>query len=478
MFGLDTDTIRNIKNCLAKFPQIDKALLYGSRAKGNYKNGSDIDLTLLGKNLSLRGHIYPLQGELDKLYLPYTFDLSVFSKLDNLELIEHILGVGKSFYQKEVRELPAGWERKSLGEVSKIIYGYTAKATFKREGPRFLRITDIKNNYVDWSAVPYCKISKANLSRYKLSKGDIVFARTGATTGKSYLIKDVPHSVFASYLIGVKLQGNILLPEFLYLFFQTKEYWDNINSGISGSAQGGFNATKLSNLKIPLPPQTEQKRIASVLDKVFQALDQIKANNEKNLANAKELWESCLKGVFAKPARNWEQKRLGEVCEISTGKSNTVDAKEKGKFAFFDRSKKIKKSDRFLFDCNAIIIAGEGQQFLPRFYSGKFDLHQRAYAIYDFQKTISIKYVFNYLTYFHKYFERVAVGATAKSLRLRHFQDLPIPIPPLAEQKRIVQKLDVLYQKMTELQEIYRKKIANVVELKKAVLRKAFTGEL
>ena len=84
MFGLDTDTLRNIESCLAKLPQIEKVLLYGSRAKGNYKNGSDIDLTLIGKNLSSSNSIYPLKEELEKLYLPYTFDISILSKLDKL----------------------------------------------------------------------------------------------------------------------------------------------------------------------------------------------------------------------------------------------------------------------------------------------------------------------------------------------------------------------------------------------------------
>ena len=117
MFGLDTDTIRNIKDCFAKIPQIQKVLLYGSRAKGNYKNGSDIDLILIGKNLNPDDSIYPLKEELNKLYLPYTFDISILSKLDKLEFINRILKVGKTFYQKETNELPAGWQQKKLGDV-------------------------------------------------------------------------------------------------------------------------------------------------------------------------------------------------------------------------------------------------------------------------------------------------------------------------------------------------------------------------
>jgi type I restriction enzyme S subunit len=172
--------------------------------------------------------------------------------------------------------------------------------------------------------------------------------------------------------------------------------------------------------------------------------------------------------------QGWEIKKLGEVCEISTGKSNTEDAIENGDFAFFDRSKIIKRSSKFLFDCDAIIVAGEGQTFLPKFYSGKFDLHQRAYAIYNFDKKVSIHYVYKYLIHFHKYFEIVAVGATAKSLRLRHFQDLPIPIPPLPEQQRIVSILDEAFAAIARAKANAERNLQNSKELFESYLQGVF----
>ena len=92
-----------------------------------------------------------------------------------------------------------GWEIKKLGEVAKVDYGYTDKASYDNSGIKFLRITDIKDLGVDWDSVPYCKINSREIERYKLFDGDIVFARTGASTGKSYLINNPPESVFASY---------------------------------------------------------------------------------------------------------------------------------------------------------------------------------------------------------------------------------------------------------------------------------------
>jgi type I restriction enzyme S subunit len=170
----------------------------------------------------------------------------------------------------------------------------------------------------------------------------------------------------------------------------------------------------------------------------------------------------------------WEVRKLGDVCEISTGKSNTEDAVNDGQYAFFDRSKIIKRSTKYLFDCEAIIVAGEGQTFLPKFFTGKFDLHQRAYALYNFSNNLSIHFVFKYLIHFNKYFENVAVGATAKSLRLRHFQDLPIPIPPLAEQKRIVAILDEAFSAISTAKVNAENNLKNSKELFGSYLNNIF----
>ncbi len=173
---------------------------------------------------------------------------------------------------------------------------------------------------------------------------------------------------------------------------------------------------------------------------------------------------------------NWQTKKLGEICKITTGSSNTVDAVEDGQYAFFDRSKMIKRSGRFLFDGEALIIPGEGQTFFPRYYSGKFDLHQRAYALLDFDENTEIKFVEYFLIFEHKYFERVAVGATAKSLRRRHFEDLQITLPPLSEQKRIVTLLDELFEKLKKAKENAEKHLRNAKKLLESCVENTFSN--
>jgi type I restriction enzyme, S subunit len=215
-----------------------------------------------------------------------------------------------------------GWEVKELGAVSSINYGYTESASSEPVGPKFLRITDIQDDHVDWEQVPYCKIDSADLPKYRLASGDIVFARTGATTGKSFLVAEPPKAIFASYLIRLRLQDKRLLPEFVSLFFQTDGYWKSIKDGSIGSAQGGFNATKLAGLSIPIPPTPEQKRIVGILDEAFAAIATAKANSEKNLQNARSLFESHLQSVFSQRGSEWKQKTLEEIAiTFGRGKS-------------------------------------------------------------------------------------------------------------------------------------------------------------
>jgi type I restriction enzyme, S subunit len=192
-----------------------------------------------------------------------------------------------------------GWEEKRLGDLSRISYGYTQSASSEAVGPHFLRITDIQDNRVDWSTVPYCAIEANDYPKYKLTNGDIVFARTGATTGKSYIVNDPPDSVFASYLIRVQVGAKELLPQFVNLFFQTSTYWDTIRSGVSGSAQGGFNATKLGELVIPFPELSqEQERLVCQCDVLSAETQRLESIYQRKITALNALKKSLLHHAF------------------------------------------------------------------------------------------------------------------------------------------------------------------------------------
>jgi type I restriction enzyme, S subunit len=163
----------------------------------------------------------------------------------------------------EQKGLPQGWAWTTVAEIAKTIqYGHTASASDTPNGPRFLRITDIQDGLVAWESVPSCEISLDERSKYRLDSGDIVFARTGATTGKSFLIRQCPDAVFASYLIRLRMFPGIF-PTFVHAYFQTNDYWRQIEGGKRGIGQPNVNASILGRIHLPLAPANEQRRIVA-----------------------------------------------------------------------------------------------------------------------------------------------------------------------------------------------------------------------
>ena len=171
----------------------------------------------------------------------------------------------------------------------------------------------------------------------------------------------------------------------------------------------------------------------------------------------------------------WQTIPMGQLCSIKSGKSDTKDAVEDGAYAFFDRSRTIKKSSRYLFDCEAMIIPGEGTEFLPKHFVGKFDLHQRAYALYDFSNQIDVKFLYYYLHHKSDYFPQVAVGATVKSLRLRHFEQLPVSLTSIPEQQRIVGILDGAFDGIATAKANAEQNLQNARALFESHLQSVFT---
>ena len=214
--------------------------------------------------------------------------------------------------------LPKGWRRVKLGELcSDISYGYTATASSKPIGPKFLRITDIVSDRINWEDVPYCKIEDSKIDKYTLRIGDIVIARTGATTGYNQIIRSDVHSVFASYLIRCKLKQSIAYPFFISCVLQSA-YWRNFIEGIKArSAQPGANAKDFSSFRLPLPTLPEQKAIASLLETWDTAIEKTEA-----LIAAKEKQFKWLLRTFISDEQDnprWREVRLGDICEKIVG---------------------------------------------------------------------------------------------------------------------------------------------------------------
>lgn len=211
------------------------------------------------------------------------------------------------------------WRTSTFGKYTNSQYGYTESATQEPVGPKFLRITDIQDGVVNWDKVPYCAISKDDFEKYSMKQGDIVIARTGATTGKSYLIADDVKAVFASYLIRLTMKQAGLMTRYLYYFMQSPSYWQQITEFSAGIAQPGVNAKKLQKIELPIPSVEEQEEVVVALDKILKKEQQAKEAAEAVLAQIDTMKKAILARAFRgelgtnDPAEEWAGEMVKEI---------------------------------------------------------------------------------------------------------------------------------------------------------------------
>lgn len=190
------------------------------------------------------------------------------------------------------------WEESNFGKFTVSQYGYTEKAHWEKIGPKFLRITDIQDNKVDWDEVPWCPIDEDGMKQYAVEIGDIMIARTGATTGKSYLICDDVEAVFASFLIRLKVVNKNLDYNYLYGYMQSEDYWRQITDFSSGIAQPGLNASKLKQIKFKCPTLPEQHEIVRLIDDLLARERKAQQATEQALASIDLMKKSILARAF------------------------------------------------------------------------------------------------------------------------------------------------------------------------------------
>src|SRR5690606_30809748 len=208
------------------------------------------------------------------------------------------------------------WKETTLADLcTDISYGYTESAKQEKVGPKFLRITDIANGRLDWDKVPYCPITDDNFKKYQLLPGDIVVARTGATTGANYTIKDNDPNdvVYASYLIRYKIDKNLANPFYIGQLLQSPNWREYIDAIAGGSAQPGANAKQLGSFEILLPPLPQQRAIASVLSSLDDKIDLLHRQN----ATLEKMAETLFRQWFVEEES--ELIPLGECIKTTSG---------------------------------------------------------------------------------------------------------------------------------------------------------------
>ena len=209
-------------------------------------------------------------------------DTIIFVGEDNLHYEKFQDGTVKCIEDEIPFEVPEGWEWCRLGNITDTIQYGLSNSAESTGTHRLLRITDIQEGKVNWDTVPFTKTNEPD--KYTLHINDIVFARTGATVGKSFLITKLPYeSVYASYLIRIRLIGNVS-PQYIYQFFNSRCYWEQITGKAVGVGQPNCNGTALKELFIPLPPINEQKQIVPTAESLLKYADAI-SNEEEQLIN-------------------------------------------------------------------------------------------------------------------------------------------------------------------------------------------------
>ncbi|MDG4524363.1 restriction endonuclease subunit S [Streptococcus suis] len=239
--------------------------------------------------------------------------------------------------------------------------------------------------------------------------------------------------------------------------------------------------TILKNQDVCFTENMEEQQKIGVF---FKQLDATITLHQRKLDKLKSVKQAYLSEMFPAegervPKRRfpgftdaWELQNVGEICRISTGKSNTQDREEQGKFPFYVRSPIIEKSTKYLFDEEAVLTVGDGVGTGKVFHyvHGKYDLHQRVYRMFSFTH-VNAKYFYYYFS--KKFFDRV-MAMTAKnsvdSVRLEMISDMEITIPQLEEQEKIVKILSTLDQQIT----LHQRKLEKLKNLKKALLNELF----
>ena len=236
-------------------------------------------------------------------------------------------------------EIPKGWEWERWGNISQSIqYGYNAPA-LEHGAIKMVRISDIQENCVLWDNVPYCQIEENDIDTYLLKVNDILFARTGGTVGKSFLVEEVPErAIYAGYLIRTRY-SSLLNPRYMKLFMESQLYWEQLKNGTIATAQPNCNGKTLAKMLLPIPPTKEQDRIVGKLTQLSSFLNNYTLCQERlNLLN-EEIKEQLKKSILQEAIQG---KLVPQIAEEGTAQELLEQIKaEKQKLV---KEGKLKKS--------------------------------------------------------------------------------------------------------------------------------------
>ncbi len=383
------------------------------------------------------------------------------------------------------------WQTDTLANIcDSIDYGLTESAKTLPVGPKFLRITDIVDGHIDWATVPYCEIAEEEIEKYKIHHGDIVIARTGATTGCSIYVKNPPNAVFASYLVRYKVKKEFD-GQFVSYFLKSPDYWEYIR-GVLGdkSAQPNASASTIAQVKINYPPLPEQRAIAGILGALD---DKIELNRRMN-----RTLESMARAVFRRwfvegeEVESWKSGKFSEISNIIRDSVNpgqypdetfnhySIPGYDEKRFPVSELGSQI-KSNKFVVPNNCVLISKLNPE-TPRIWL-PFKLENRSICSTEFLVNIpkgyfSPEYLFGlfYSQSFQDSFISMVTGTSGSHQRVKaeYVLDLDIELPPENLVAKYTEAVKPLLQKVQ--QNILESR--TLASLRDALLPKLMRGEV
>ena len=360
------------------------------------------------------------------------------------------------------KTLPKGWEVKTFEECLHKI-------------PTFIKVP--KKQFLQKGALPIISQENKYINGYWNNKEDIFNV-------------DKPVIIFGDHTKNIKYIdfSFVVGADGVKVFLPTKSiiskffYYQLINMNVK-SLGYARHYRLLKEKMILIPPLAEQEKIVSILDKAFAKIDKMEANLTANIANAKALFQSQLNAIFNKQDGGWEIKTLGEVCEIFDNQRKPITRKNRieGTIPYYGATGILSYVKNYIFDEQLVLLGEDGAKWQSGEKSafiikGKSWVNNHAHVIKP-QKAILND---NWLVYnlnFQNLIPFVS-GMTVPKLNQTNMKQIKIPLPPLAEQEKIIRLLDKLQEKTLQLEQNYQKELLNSSELKKVALDKAFKGRL
>lgn len=354
------------------------------------------------------------------------------------------------------------WEVKMLGEVCEELFagGDVPKKNSSKIKSDVFNIPIFSNGEKNKGLYGYTDVAR-------VTKPSITIAARG-TIGYSEIRKEAFYP--AIRLIVVIPNPNILDLSFL------KYVISSIDFTHRGSSIPQLTVPMIKEYPIPLPPLPEQLRIVAILDEAFAAIATAKENAEKNLQNVRELFESYLQSVFANPGEGWEEKTFDEVCVLQRGFDLPTHSRNIGKFPLVSSNGITDRIDVWKVKAPGVVTGRSGTIGNIHYIEEDFWPLNTALYIKDFHGN-NPRCVYFFLKKFD--LGKYSSGAGVPTLNRNNVHVVKVKFPKsLPEQRSIVAKLDALSAETKKLEAIYRQKLADLEELKKSVLQKAFEGEM